>query len=513
MFEAPLALAFGAGLVATLNPCGFAMLPAYLSYFMGSGLSAAESDQPRSESLRRALVVGGVMSVAFIAVFGVAGLAITLGFRAVIDWIPWLALVVGVGIGALGIAMLLGYELTVGLPKSKRASTDSGLRSVFAFGVSYGVASLSCTLPVFLSVVATQLTTSSFAGGVATFVAYGIGMSMMLLTVTIVMALGRQTIVARLRRSIRYVNRIAGGILVLAGAYIVWFWTTALASGAGALNDSGAFRFFESLSQRATEVFGEHPLLWALAFGTVIVGAVVTTVWKDRDRTDRANADRSSPRTAEWIGTAVAVLVIAVVAFGAGTMLSGSDATAMPSGEPTTAPDGDPVPTAAVARFDGTEVTFSDYAGTPVVVNFWASWCPSCVAELSAAIRPSQDQFGDEVAFVGVNLQDDRDTARQLIEETGVAFDLLEDPNGALYTEFGALGMPFTAIISADGIVLDTHNGPLTENQLNDKITELLVPNTVAAHATCAPRNSEGARTAHAHAMRLHAVAPMGMAS
>jgi cytochrome c-type biogenesis protein len=489
MFEAPLALAFGAGLVATLNPCGFAMLPAYLSYFMGSGVSPAESDQSRAESLRRALVVGGVMSVSFIAVFGVAGLAITLGFRAVIDWIPWLALLVGVGIGALGIAMLLGYELTVGLPKSKRASTDSGLRSVFAFGVSYGVASLSCTLPVFLSVVATQLTTSSFVGGVATFVAYGIGMSMMLLTVTIVMALGRQTIVARLRRSIRYVNRIAGGILVLAGAYIVWFWTTTLASGAGALNNSGAFRFFESLSQRATEVFGENPLLWALAFGTVILGAVVATVWRDRDRTDRANADRSSAGTMVRIGTAVAVLVIAVVAFGAGTLLSGSDATAMPSdevngGESTTAPDGDPVPSGAVARFDGTEMTLGDYAGTPLVVNFWASWCPSCVAELSAAIRPSQDRFGDQVAFVGVNLQDDRDTARQLIEETGVAFDLLEDPDGTLYTEFGALGMPFTAIISADGIVLDTHNGPLTENQLNDKITELLVSNNVAAHAT-----------------------------
>ncbi len=488
MFEAPLALAFGAGLVATLNPCGFAMLPAYLSFFMGSGSSAAESDQPRSESLRRAFVVGGVMSVAFIAVFGIAGLAITLGFRAVIDWIPWLALIVGIGIGALGIAMLLGYELTVGLPKAKRASTNGGLRSVFAFGVSYGVASLSCTLPVFLSVVATQLTTSSLAGGVATFVAYGLGMSMMLLTVTIVMALGKQTIVARFRRSIRYVNRIAGGILVLAGAYIVWFWTTTLSSGAGALNDSSAFRFSESLSQRATEIFGESALPWALAFGAVILGAGVTAVWKGRDRTDRPDANRSSRRTTVRIGTAMAVLIIAVVAFGAGTLRSGSDATAMPSdeingGESTTAPDGDPAPSTAVARFDGTDVTFGDYAGTPVVVNFWASWCPSCVAELSAAIRPSQDRFGDQVAFVGVNLQDDRDTARELVEQTGVAFELLEDPDGTLYTEFGALGMPFTAIISADGIVLDTHNGPLTENQLNDKITELLISNTVAAPA------------------------------
>ncbi len=131
MIEAPLALAFGAGLVATLNPCGFAMLPAYLSYFMGA---SQEEDLSRAASLRRALVVGGVMSAAFLLVFGVTGLAITLGFRAVIDWIPWIALGVGGLIVLLGIAMLFGYELTVGLPKAGKANKGTGLRSVFGFG-------------------------------------------------------------------------------------------------------------------------------------------------------------------------------------------------------------------------------------------------------------------------------------------------------------------------------------------------------------------------------------------
>ncbi len=91
------------------------------------------------------------------------------------------------------------------------------------------------------------------------------------------------------------------------------------------------------------------------------------------------------------------------------------------------APVGEPAPTDTFIRFDGTEATFADYLGTPLVVNFWASWCPSCVAELSAAIRPAQDRFGDEVGFIGVNLQDDRDRALALIEETGVQFDLVED--------------------------------------------------------------------------------------
>jgi cytochrome c biogenesis protein CcdA/thiol-disulfide isomerase/thioredoxin len=484
MIEAPFALAFGAGLVATLNPCGFAMLPAYLSYFMGTG---RDEDLSRTASLRRALVVGGVMSAAFLLVFGVTGLAITFGFRAVIDWIPWIALAVGVLVASLGVAMLFGYELTVGLPKAKQTGSGTGLRSVFGFGISYGLASLSCTLPVFLSVVATQLTASSLVSGVATFIVYGLGMSMMLVGVTVVMALGKQTIVSRLRSSARYINRISGAVLVLAGGYIVWFWGTTLASGAGALNDSGAFRFFETLSQRATETFGQNALFWGLVLGGLIAATAGYAFLKDRNSGDGPEGEATDDDTAKPSqrrlvrGTAaVVVLSVAVGAFLLTTGMSESGSMAMAADEEsqqergaTSVPAGDPAPTDAFLRFDGTETTFADYRGTPLVVNFWASWCPSCVAELSAAIRPAQDRFGDDIGFIGVNLQDDRDAALALVEETEVQFDLVEDPDGTLYTRFDAIGMPFTAFIAADGSIVDTHNGPLTESQLADKITEL----------------------------------------
>ena len=494
MIEAPLALAFAAGLVATLNPCGFAMLPAYLSYFMGT---SQEEDLSRASSLRRALVVGGVMSASFLLVFGITGLAITLGFRAVIDFIPWIALVVGGLIAILGVAMLFGYELTVGLPKAGKAGKGTGLRSVFGFGTSYGLASLSCTLPVFLSVVATQLTASSLASGVATFIFYGLGMSMMLVGITVVMALGKQTIVTRLRSSARYINRISGAVLVLAGGYIVWFWGTTLASGAGALNNSGAFRIFETLSQRATETFGENALLWGLVLGALIVTTAAYAFLKDRissgggpDRGSGTDAPTTTSRRRLVRGiAAVVVLAVAAGAFILGSVASDGGSMAMAGDEPeprsgiSAAPAGDPAPTTTFFRFDGTETTFADYRGTPLVVNFWASWCPSCVAEMSAAIRPAQDRFGDQVAFIGVNLQDDRDAALELIEETGVQFDLVEDADGTLYTQFDAIGMPFTALIAADGSIVDTHNGPLSEDQLVGKITEFLLSDDAPAPA------------------------------
>ncbi len=272
MIDAPLALAFGAGLVATVNPCGFAMLPAYLSYFIGLG---DEEEIGRAATLRRALVIGGVMSVAFLVVFGITGVLITAGFRAVIDWIPWIALLIGVVIAILGIAMLRGFELVVSLPKAKSANKGQGLRSVFGFGVSYALASLSCTLPVFLSVVAGQVTRTNFVSGVVTFLAYGLGMALVLLSLTITMAMGKQSVVRWLRGSARYINRAAGAILVLAGAYIIWFWTTDLASGADALNGSGAFGFVENLSQRAFETVGGNVALWGIGLGAIVVASLV----------------------------------------------------------------------------------------------------------------------------------------------------------------------------------------------------------------------------------------------
>ena len=127
---------------------------------------------------------------------------------------------------------------------------------------------------------------------------------------------------------------------------------------------------------------------------------------------------------------------------------------------------------AELVGFDGSVAMLSDYAGSPVVVNFWASWCPSCVAELGAAIQPAFEAVGDDVAFVGVNLQDEREAALALVEETGVLFDLVVDPVGDLYLAFGAIGMPFTALVDADGRVVARHNGPLTETQLLDMIEE-----------------------------------------
>lgn len=298
MIDAPLGIAFAAGLVATVNPCGFAMLPAYLSYFLG--LAGDEDDRGRPDAtVARALVVGGVVSLGFIVVFGIAGLLINAGLRVVIDLIPWIALTVGVGLVVLAIAMLRGYEPTVALPKVQGGTGSRQYRSVFTFGVSYAVASLSCTLPVFLTVVVGSLTGTNFLEGLATFLAYGLGMSLVLVVLTLALAVAKQGIVRRLRSAVQYVHRASAILLLVAGVYITWYWLFNIGNDPG--ETTGPTRIVESWSQTATDFIGEHRAWVGLLLGSVVLATIawLLLLRAPADEQDRTGLDPESSEEKE----------------------------------------------------------------------------------------------------------------------------------------------------------------------------------------------------------------------
>lgn len=273
MFDAPFALAFTAGLVSTVNPCGFAMLPAYLSYFMG-----LNDDEAGPDPVVRGLSVGAVVAAGFLVVFGVVGILITLGLRSIIDWIPWVSIVIGVLISILGVAMLFfGYEPTIAVPKLNKGGQSRKIGSVFTFGVSYAVASLSCTLPVFLTVVAGAIPNSGLIDGVLLFLVYGFGMSLVLVAVTLALALGKQRIVGWLRGSARYVHRVSGAILLLAGGFIIWFWVTNINDP---LQQNSSFLQIERFSSDVTELIGNNALASGLIFGGILAAAIAWLVWR-----------------------------------------------------------------------------------------------------------------------------------------------------------------------------------------------------------------------------------------
>lgn len=244
MIDAPFALALAAGMVATVNPCGFAMLPAYLSYFLGT-----ESDDIDAQAgVFRALAVGAVVTLGFVLVFGLVGAAVVHLSVSIYEYLPWVTLVMGVALAGLGVAMLRGFELTLAVPKLDRGGASRGLGSMFVFGISYAVASLSCTLPPFLAVIASTFSELSYVSGVSVFITYALGMGLVLMVLTVALALARQSVVRWMRSAMRHAHQVSGVLLVLAGVYLTWYGWYAVRVNRGDLSTPGPVAWVEDLS-------------------------------------------------------------------------------------------------------------------------------------------------------------------------------------------------------------------------------------------------------------------------
>lgn len=224
MIDVPLAYAFTAGLVATVNPCGFPMLAAYLSYFVGTD----DEGRDRGGRVPRALAAAAAVSIGFLAVFAAVGIPINAGVSWIYRVMPWFTLVVGAGLVVLGVGMLAGRKLSVSLPRLDRGGENRRWRSMVVFGASYAVASLSCTLPVFLVVVAGTTERVNGASGLLAFGAYGVGMSLVLMVLSLALALARESMVRRMRQALRYADRAAGVLLVVVGVYLLYYGVYAM---------------------------------------------------------------------------------------------------------------------------------------------------------------------------------------------------------------------------------------------------------------------------------------------
>ena len=284
VFDAPLAFALTTGVVAAFNPCGFAMLPAYLSYFVGA---TGADDRAISARLARAAVVGLSVTAGFVVIFATIGFVVSEVSSVVFHWIPWITMVVGVVLVILGVAMVRGYQPTLGLPKPGSARKGSDLRAMFTYGLSYATVSLGCSLTPFLAVVASSFKQSNTAAGVALFVAYALGMGLVVVVVSMALALAQQAFVGRMRTVLPYVQRVSGVLLVVAGGYVAYYgWyerrllngtDTSLAGGSVVDRVTG---WSASISSFVQNNVGSSALVVALVVVTVVVitAVVITAV-------------------------------------------------------------------------------------------------------------------------------------------------------------------------------------------------------------------------------------------
>jgi len=227
--KAPLGYAFVAGMVASVNPCGFVLLPAYLGYYLGDD-RGARGGRGRTG---RALAVSATMTASFALLFGLAGILASLAASALSSSLAWIGTAVGVGLIQLAGMLASGRELTASLaPRMaghlRTATRNRSLGGYAAYGTAYGLTSLGCTLPVFLGVVGTSLQLHGLADAVGQFVLFGIGMGTVLGLLTIATAWFGDGLLGRAQRLRRHISWASAVLLWLAGAYIVYYWLTAI---------------------------------------------------------------------------------------------------------------------------------------------------------------------------------------------------------------------------------------------------------------------------------------------
>ncbi|MEY2464612.1 MAG: hypothetical protein QOH64_2750, partial [Acidimicrobiaceae bacterium] len=173
-------------------------------------------------SVARALAVAIAVTVGFATSYALLGLVVSRLTDGVYDVAPWVSVLIGLALVSFGVALLAGYAPNLRTPHLDKGGRTRGFGSMVLFGVSYAVASLGCTLGLFLGVMSTNFG-RGFASGVAYFSAFAAGFFLVVASLTVAIALAEHSLVRTVRRVLPFVNRIAGGLLVLTGAYVAWY--------------------------------------------------------------------------------------------------------------------------------------------------------------------------------------------------------------------------------------------------------------------------------------------------
>ena len=226
----PIGFAFGAGMIAAVNPCGFVMLPSYVAVYLLS-----EKDSPSGMTIRliRALKVTISMTLGFVIVFGVIGSLVSFGLRSVIgSLLPWFGMGIGIALIAISGLLLFGFNqfryssLPFRLSSIFTIFQTDTIRGYFFFGVSYALVSVGCALPIFMVVVTSTFAGQSILGILMSYINYSLGMGTIIFVVTIITALLRKSLAFSGNLLGSFLNKATVVLLLVAGIYLVFYWLT-----------------------------------------------------------------------------------------------------------------------------------------------------------------------------------------------------------------------------------------------------------------------------------------------
>ena len=267
--EGNFAYSFILGVMAAVNPCGFVLLPTYLLYYLGIELN--RGDESRSTTLRRGLSVGTAVSSGFVGLFIVVGV-ISRAFTTVIrDNAKYAALVIGVALVVMGIAMLRGWKPPIAQPdvSIQRKRT---FWNMFLFGIVYAVASIGCTIGLLTSVILGSIGRDGFVAGVISIALYGLGMGLLVVSLTVALAFARVGLVSTVKKGFRWFDKVTAVFVILTGAYLSWYWFAAITERKSDAVMSRVEKWQTQVAEFLQDI-GAVPL--AVVFVLVVVAAFV----------------------------------------------------------------------------------------------------------------------------------------------------------------------------------------------------------------------------------------------
>jgi len=238
---------------------------------------------PRSGSrLAQGLVVGLLVTAGFLAVFAVIGLPIIYGATSISKAVPWIGVAIGVVLVAVGLFALSGRPVALPVRNPWHLSSDRRPTTMVMFGAGYALASLGCTPPVFLAMVGASAGSRVGADSLAVFAAYGTGMAVVLMALSVSAALVQEGLARGVKRLLPHMGRVAGGLLVVAGGYLTYHWLRVRLGPQATLSSDPLVGSVTKFSARIESLASGRANLVLAGAGVVVAVAVATSLWQHR---------------------------------------------------------------------------------------------------------------------------------------------------------------------------------------------------------------------------------------
>lgn len=208
-----------AGVLATFNPCGFALLPAYLSALVLGGSAETSS----GSAYLRAIRFSAGMAIGLVAVFSVFALVIYPLSVSIEEYLPVVTAIIGIGLVVFGVLLLSGKSLAVKRILNPNIAPKKQFLTQIGYGVTYALGSLSCTIGPFLAITSTALSSGNLLQIVASFVLYGAGMAAAVLILALITAATNRTLISKIRGATPVIEKLSAVFVILVGIYIAWY--------------------------------------------------------------------------------------------------------------------------------------------------------------------------------------------------------------------------------------------------------------------------------------------------